>query len=127
MISKHLARGRNVSGYPQEDIGRPVLPELADACAASRLTVLMAFLIAGDSAPLRRTSEPPLECRRFAQGTKAVPDRVLRQIDIHVAFEVALFEPIQNVHCRFIERQRDLVRIRVEICLKWPLRGPHVP
>ena len=71
----------------------------------------MAFLIAGDSAPLRRTSEPPLECRRFAQGTKAVPDRVLRQIDIHVAFEVALFEPIQNVHCRFIERQRDLVRI----------------
>jgi hypothetical protein len=79
-------------------------------------------MAAGDSSHLRRMPEPPLECRRVAHGAKAVPDRVLRQIDIHVPFEVALFEPIQNVHCRFIERQRDLVR-KVPIYLEQNVHG----
>lgn len=66
-------------------------------------------MAAGQSAPLRRISEPPLECRGVLQSAKAIPDRVFRQIDVHVPLEVAAFEPVQNVHGRFVEGQRDLV------------------
>jgi hypothetical protein len=58
---------------------------------------------------LRRIAKLPLECRSVVQGAKAIPHRVFRQIDIHVPFEFAVFEPVQHVHCVLIEGQRDLV------------------
>lgn len=65
---------------------------------------------AGDSSPLWRISEPSLECRGVVQSSKAIPDRVFRQIDVHVPLEFAAFEPIQYVHRVLIEWQRDLIR-----------------
>ena len=36
--------------------------------------------------------------------------RVLRQIDVHIPLERAVFEPVQDVYRGFVEGQSDLVR-----------------
>ena len=65
---------------------------------------------AGDSSPLRRISEPSLECCGVVQSSKTIPDRVFRQINVHIPLEFAAFEPIQYVHRVLAEGQRDLIR-----------------
>jgi len=65
---------------------------------------------AGDSSPLRRISEPSLECRGVVQSSKAIPEGLLREIDVHIPFEIAPLEPVQYVHGGVVEGQRDLIR-----------------
>ena len=65
---------------------------------------------AGDGSPLRRISEPSLECRGVVQGAKAISHRVFRRINVHVPLEFSTVEPIQYVHRVLIEGQRDLIR-----------------
>jgi bifunctional non-homologous end joining protein LigD len=54
-------------------------------------------------------SEPLLKDGRVRQRAKAVPHRVCRQVDVHIPLKAALFEPIENVHGRFVECQRHLI------------------
>jgi hypothetical protein len=54
-------------------------------------------------------SEPLRKRRSVPQGTKAESHRIRGKIDVHIPLKVALFEPIENVHRRFVERQRHLV------------------
>ena len=63
---------------------------------------------AGDSSPFLRMREPLLEGRRIRDRAEAVPHGVRGKIDVHVPFEIAVFEPIEHVHCGLIERQGHL-------------------
>lgn len=67
-------------------------------------------MAAGDSSRLRRMSKLPFERRRIREGAKAVAHGGLGKVDVHVPFERRLFEPVQHVHGRLVERQRHLER-----------------
>lgn len=60
--------------------------------------------------PFRRIAKPPLERHRVRHGAEAVADRVGRQVDIHVPLERLAFEPVEDIHGGFVERQRHLER-----------------
>ncbi len=66
-------------------------------------------MAAGDSSPFRRMSEPLRKGRSVRQRAKAIPHRIRGQIDVHVPLKAGLFEPFENVHGRFVERQRHLI------------------
>ena len=65
---------------------------------------------AAGGAPLQITCELLLERHCVGGNAKAITDTVRRQIDIHVPFKRRLIEPLENFHCRLVERQRDLER-----------------
>ena len=63
---------------------------------------------AGDSSPLRRIDEMLPEGSGVLQRAKAIPHRVSGEVHIHVPLESAALKPIENIHGRFVERQRHL-------------------
>jgi hypothetical protein len=60
-------------------------------------------MAAGDSSPFHRRSETLLERRGVCDSAEAVPHCVRGEVDVHVPFEWTAFEPIEHLHCGFVE------------------------